>query len=252
MTNKISDLPVCRVLDAGARYGIHPTWLPIAGAVELHLVDADPDEAMRLADMYADTDTIHVMNLALSRGAHNQLADHVLGLRCEVGFTSPFARTGTFCEVMELASTHKFEMINMDYAGRGEPVSPYALPERFGRIIATDAVWIAPRHKLNIGNDIEVAHKHLFMALFLILNNATDIGVDLLLDARRSGTVTIGTLNASPFGAALKRRVAKLFKEMKMYPFASSLNLESVFETLFEDQFPSMHKFNEEAFYRGA
>ena len=66
MTNKVSDLPVCRVLDAGARYGIHPTWLPIAGAVELHLVDADPDEAMRLADMYADTDTIHVMNLALS------------------------------------------------------------------------------------------------------------------------------------------------------------------------------------------
>ena len=39
----------CVVVDAGARYGLHPSWAELRGIAEFHLFEMDADEADRLA-----------------------------------------------------------------------------------------------------------------------------------------------------------------------------------------------------------
>jgi FkbM family methyltransferase len=55
----------CVVVDAGARYGLHPTWADLQGVVEFHLFEMDPAEAMRLQRKYQADSLITVYPLAL-------------------------------------------------------------------------------------------------------------------------------------------------------------------------------------------
>ena len=41
-----------RVLDIGARYGVHPSWKKFTGEKNFFLVEADPLEAKRLFKKY--------------------------------------------------------------------------------------------------------------------------------------------------------------------------------------------------------
>jgi FkbM family methyltransferase len=41
------------VLDAGGRYGLHPTWKPFTGELDYYLFEPDPIESARLAKKYA-------------------------------------------------------------------------------------------------------------------------------------------------------------------------------------------------------
>lgn len=55
------------VLDAGGRYGLHPTWKPFKGELNYFLFELDGQEARRLAEKYRDrADEIIVVNKALS------------------------------------------------------------------------------------------------------------------------------------------------------------------------------------------
>src|SRR5437667_7659206 len=42
-----------RVIDAGGRYGLHPTWKPFRGELEYYLFEPDPAEAERLSQKYS-------------------------------------------------------------------------------------------------------------------------------------------------------------------------------------------------------
>ncbi len=53
------------VLDAGCRYGIHPTWRSFAGELRYFMFEADGDEAQRLAGKYAGDPRITVIGKAL-------------------------------------------------------------------------------------------------------------------------------------------------------------------------------------------
>jgi FkbM family methyltransferase len=53
------------VVDAGARYGLHPSWEPAAGIAEFHLFEAEPVEAARLAEKYSLVPNIQIYNMAL-------------------------------------------------------------------------------------------------------------------------------------------------------------------------------------------
>lgn len=58
--------PTTHVIDAGGRYGIHPTWRGFKGELEYHLFEPDPREAERLARKYArDSHRIKINPLAL-------------------------------------------------------------------------------------------------------------------------------------------------------------------------------------------
>jgi FkbM family methyltransferase len=55
----------CVVLDAGARYGLHPSWVELRGVATFHLFEMDPAEAARLAKKYSSDSAIHVHPVAL-------------------------------------------------------------------------------------------------------------------------------------------------------------------------------------------
>ena len=54
------------VIDAGGRYGLHPTWKSFAGELAYYLFEPDASECERLNSKYSNrTDEVSVMNLAL-------------------------------------------------------------------------------------------------------------------------------------------------------------------------------------------
>lgn len=55
----------CVVLDAGARYGLHPTWAEFRSLMAFHLFEMDADEAARLERKYQDDERITIHPIAL-------------------------------------------------------------------------------------------------------------------------------------------------------------------------------------------
>jgi FkbM family methyltransferase len=53
------------VIDAGARYGLHPSWSDLRGLVEFHLFELDEDEATRLKLKYQSDSRITVHPIGL-------------------------------------------------------------------------------------------------------------------------------------------------------------------------------------------
>lgn len=58
---------ITRVLDAGGRYGLHPSWKPFTGELDYHLFEPDPTEAKRLTQKYSPRkDEVKVIDKALA------------------------------------------------------------------------------------------------------------------------------------------------------------------------------------------
>ncbi|MBN2781757.1 MAG: FkbM family methyltransferase [Campylobacterales bacterium] len=56
------------VIDAGARYGLHPTWKPFKGELSYHMFDPDTDETDRLKHKYFDDEgRVFIYDQALSK-----------------------------------------------------------------------------------------------------------------------------------------------------------------------------------------
>ena len=66
----------CVVIDAGARYGLHPTWAELQGLADFHLFEMDIDEAHRLERKYLSDSRVKVYPIALY-GSDTVLTYHV-------------------------------------------------------------------------------------------------------------------------------------------------------------------------------
>jgi len=55
-----------RIVDVGARFGAHPSLRCYESIAEFHLIEPDPDEVARLAELYKAAEHIQVHSLALS------------------------------------------------------------------------------------------------------------------------------------------------------------------------------------------
>jgi FkbM family methyltransferase len=56
------------VVDAGARYGLHPTWSPFKEIADIYMFEIDAMEVKRLSDKYRDFSNIHIFH----RGLYDQ------------------------------------------------------------------------------------------------------------------------------------------------------------------------------------
>ncbi len=56
-----------KVIDGGARYGLHPTWEDLASISDFLLVEPDVDEAKRLTQKYADAPNVNIQAVCLGR-----------------------------------------------------------------------------------------------------------------------------------------------------------------------------------------
>jgi FkbM family methyltransferase len=309
----------CVVLDAGARYGLHPTWADLRGVVDFHLFEMDEVEASRLKAKYQNDRGITVYPFALYssdatlefaisehqalnslfetneqlldqhdymkrdfassarrkvearsvdsvfmgapvhfmkldcegaefdilKGAGTVLDATVLGLRSEVLFAQVYKRAALFGELNAYMIEHGFELLNLDYSGAGNKGGKFTTPKQYGRLISSDAVWIASNDRLWSHRGERLVHDVVRMALFLMNNGATDIAVETLLRAKTREGVSFAGLDQDPLFKALHRKSLLLFKTLQSLPQLEEEEITTTYKTIFERDFPLMNRFYE-------
>jgi FkbM family methyltransferase len=314
----------CIVVDAGSRYGLHPTWTELRGIATFHLFEMDGHEAARLSQKYqhdngifvhpvalysSDTDvdfhvcehqaltSIFQSNAALLRqndyklrefqvtdaghanarsidsffagravhflkldaegaeyeilhGAHEKLLTSILGVRSEVLFAPLFKDAPLFGAIHQVLLDHGFELVNLDYTGAGNKAGRFTLPGRYGKLMSSDAVWMVGNDRLFGARGGELTENVIRLALFLLLNSATDLAVDLLLRAVAQESVSFEDYRADPLFAALHRHVLLLFKSLLSLPMLAEEDITGAYERIFAREFPLMNRFYQDSMFQ--
>lgn len=309
----------CVVIDAGARYGLHPSWAEMRGIVTFHLFEMDPGEAVRLARKYASEPTIEVHQNALFsddkeltfhtskhralnslfdtdkellnrneymiesfavldevsvkaskidslfaaedvhflkldiegaeldalQGAELKLGTSVLGVRSEVCFAPIYKTAALFGDIHRHMLNHGFELLNLDYSGQGNKAGRFCNPDRHGKLLSTDAVWIINNDRLFANRDARLTHDVVRLGLFLMLNNAADLAVDTLQRAVTREGVCFDGVRESPVFAALHRKALLHFKYLTFLPMFDKAEIFAVYKTIFGLDFPDLNRFYE-------
>lgn len=317
--NKLNTSIPLAVVDAGARYGIHPTLEELRDIAQFHLFEVDSMEVERLNRKYAHATNIQVYSKALwscatelnfivrrhrgltsvyetnqsyldrenhmiaahepvdsidiaadsvdacfeesavhflkidaeggeleiLKGARNQLEHSILGIRAEVAFAPILENRPLFGEIHAYLTALGFELLNFDYDGRGLAKGPFTRPERYGKLIATDAVWICSESRLYSNTEAQNTGDIVRLAVFLMLNQATDVAISLLLEAKNKGIAFSG-LWEEPVFSFLHFKIMTLVKDLSYSPQIDKEALYSAYETIFEREFPDLNSYYEQ------
>jgi FkbM family methyltransferase len=307
----------CVVVDAGARYGLHPSWVDLRGLAEFHLFEMDEEEAARLKRKYQSdgritiypvalysSDTtltfrvsehqalnsvfhsnekllqnneymlrdfavtaerstqaraldslfagrdIHFLKLdvegaefELLKGAREKLQTSVLGVRSEVLFAPVYEGAPLFGDLHRLMLDNGFELLNFDYTGAGNKAARFTLPGRYGKLLSSDAVWVVSNERLFSAKGDRLVQDVLRLALFMLLNNATDLAIDLLLRAVTRESLSFDAYRDDPLFLALHRKSLLLFKSLLSLPMLQETDVTGAYKTIFARDFPLMNQF---------
>ncbi|MEW5723204.1 MAG: FkbM family methyltransferase [Thermodesulfobacteriota bacterium] len=182
--------------------------------------------------------------LEILKGAERQLGGHVLGVRSEVLFSRIFKAGPLFGDVHEFLLDRGFELINLAYDGRGSSPGRFTLPHRYGRLISSDGVWLKAYDRL-VKDSNHRAENVIRAALFLMLNSATDVAVDLLLRMADEEEDYVDRLQRAPLFLKLKEKTAFLFKDLLLLPYIRKEEVHETYFKIFKAQFPERHLFYE-------
>lgn len=97
--SRTPDLWTTAVVDAGGRYGVHPTWRGYEAPLDYVMFEPEPNEAARLAGKYAGRDDITVEAKALGAVPDSSLTLWITAHRGYVGTTKPNPDSLWFGEV---------------------------------------------------------------------------------------------------------------------------------------------------------
>jgi FkbM family methyltransferase len=313
-----------KVLDAGGRYGLHPTWKPFTGELEYYLFEPDPDESKRLEAKYTrrsheikiiakavaeanrklvihmfrnramstsvirtpisalfkgerlrevdivdsiETDAVSIdsfcaaNNLSLDfvkldtegtefhilQGAQQQLQHSILGVRSEVSFDYIFEGMPLFGTLHEFLLRHDFQLLNVDYDGRGDYQNNFAPTNgRYGVLTSSDAVWVKrSKHLFSGGNELagNTAARIMKYAAFLLLNNAPDVAMSILLEARREHDVNFDILKDTRLYRFVDIAIHKLLYSLKWQPGQSLAANADAYFTIFGKEMAQMNEY---------
>lgn len=94
----VTEEPITTVVDAGGRYGVHPSWKEFRGKLSYHLFEPDPEEADRLKQKYAARDdSVHVHPIALGERCET-LRFNMLRHRGQSSVLAPIKQSFWFAE----------------------------------------------------------------------------------------------------------------------------------------------------------
>jgi FkbM family methyltransferase len=321
----LSDAFTTTVVDAGGRYGLHPTWKPFSGALKYHMFEADLQEARRLQDKYAhrrdevtivgsalaatpgpltvnifanramssaavrnpisalfleerrpEVDIIETLELEaitidqyaqehslsvdflkldtegteydILQGGLNQLRRHVLAVRSEVSFDNIFEGKPQFGTIHELMLAHGFFLLNLDYNGRGDYQNSFVNANgRYGILTACDAVWIRGFPAVFDGAPTPAAAiaRVLKVAAFCLLNDASDVAMDILLKARRAANLDLAMAEGSRLHQFVDVGVQKLIYSLKWQPGQSLQYNYNIYREIFNKNAKTVNEFME-------
>jgi FkbM family methyltransferase len=316
-SNKQSTLINTVVIDAGARYGLHPSWVEMRGLVDFHLFEMDAEEASRLKRKYQDDERIRIYSIALYsrntkikysarkhqalnsifksndemlsqneykqreftvteqmtvdaqtvdsifngydvhflkldvegsefellKGAIEKIRSSVLGVRSEVLFAPVYTGAPLFGDIHRLLLDEGLELLNLDYTGAGNKAGRFTQPGRYGKLLSSDAVWVVGNDRLFSAKGKRLAEDIIRLAIFLMLNGATDLAIDILDRAVNREDVTFGPYFKDPLFLALHRKVLMLFKSLLDLPMLLESDITNAYKAIFGREFPLMNQF---------
>jgi FkbM family methyltransferase len=315
------DKAVTTVLDAGGRYGLHPTWKPFKGELNYFLFEPDHKEAARLTQKYAHRDTeIKIVDMALSdrvgkkrlflfrnramsscydrnpicvlfdgerkrevdieeevdvetttvdqycrdhdiepdfikvdteggelqvlEGAGRQLDKGVLAVRCEVSFDRIFEGAAMFSDVHQFMLDRGFYLLNLSYDGKGDYCNEFVgSGGKYGILTSCDAVWMRRHEAVFSGEDREI--NILKYAAFCMNNDANDVAIDILLQARERRQLSFDRYRDTKLHQYLEFAVHKLLYSLKWIPGQSLERNKEAYLKIFDTPMMEMHEYNQ-------
>jgi FkbM family methyltransferase len=208
-------------------------------------------KASKIDSLFATQD-IHFFKLDIEGaemdallGAKDKLGTSVLGVRSEVCFAPIYKSAPLFGEIHRHMIDHGFELLNLDYSGQGNKAGRFCRPERHGKLISTDAVWVIDNDRLFSRQGARLVHDVVRLSLFLMLNNAADLAVETLQRAVTREGLNFDSVRESPMFAALHRKALLHFKELTALPMFDKTELFAVYKTIFGLDFPDLNRFYE-------
>jgi FkbM family methyltransferase len=310
----------CTVIDAGARYGIHPTWKNFLDVIQFHLFEIDSTETKRLSEMYASYPNIKIHNHALHstkghvkfklrqhkgltslydsnfeirkktnymmeesdyaeeekeieavaidhmfkqdpvhflkldtegseleilKGAEAKLGTTVLGIRTEINFEEIYKGIPLFGEIHSFLRKHNFDLLNLDYDGRGHNMSAFTMPDRYGYLLGGEGVWIKNIDTILNQPTGKMSRDIILLALFLLNNHATDVCLHLLQRALKEKQINLRKFDKDPVFFQLKKDISFLFKDLISLPAIDEDSIYDTYRKIFNCDFPKWNKFYE-------
>jgi len=203
-------------------------------------------------DSFFEGQSIHFLkvdtegaDLEVLQGAKQKLENTILGARTEVYFVEFNSRAPLFGDMHKFMISHNFDLINLDYAGQGHHFSKFTRPGKYGQLMGTDAVWIKSPDLVLDQPEEKLIEDVVFLAIFLMHNNATDIAMNLLLRAMTERHVSFYHLVGDPIFESLKRDISFLFKDMLLMPGIDENEIYDVYFRLFQTKYPKWNSFYE-------
>lgn len=187
--------------------------------------------------------------LAILKGAARQLEENVLGVRCEVQFEPVFLGAPSFADIYTYMTGKGFFLLNLDYAGAGSPCNGLFAGDRYGILTGTDAVWLRHPSALFVaraGDDPgATAARTAKYAAFCLISQATDVAMDVLLQAKREHGIDLAALQGTALHRWLDVAVQRLFYALQQNPAHDRGRLQAVYAELFGRALKQFHEFFE-------
>ena len=186
---------------------------------------------------------------AILRGAIQQLNTSVMGVRCEVSFDNTFEGGPLFSTIHDFMLDHGYFILNLGYDGKGHYCnSAIDANGKYGILSDCDAVWLKRREDIydaasacNGGPEARV----LKYAAFCLNNSASDVALDMLLEARQDHGLDFNKLANTRLYHFLNVAIHRLFYSLRWQPGQSIENHKKVYFEIFDQPMKVMHEYNQ-------
>jgi len=183
------------------------------------------------------------------QGAKKQLQGNILGVRCEVSFDYIFEGMPLFSTLHEFMLSQNFYLLNLDYDGKGDYQNNFVKTnEAYGILTFTDAVWMRrPNYLFESTYESSGSAEIQVMkyAAFCLMNNASDVAVSILLEARQKHSMDFDIFQNTRLYKFLDISIHKLFHSLKWQPGQSLSDHRDTFFTIFGKKMKVMNEFME-------
>jgi len=244
MSSSVVRNPVSSLFKSGER----ETEVDIVESITVQAESIDyfsEQNNLRLDFLKLDTEGTEYQIL---QGAKKQLRDNIIGVRCEVSFDYIFEGMPLFSTLHDFMLSYGFILLNFDYEGRGDYQNIFVKTnERYGILTATDAVWVKrPNLLFNITEDdkVNATIKIMKYAGFCILNNAPDLAINILLEAREN-KVDFSEFSDTRLYKFLDISIHRLFYSLKWQPGQSLIQHRETFFRIFNKDMKILNDYME-------
>jgi hypothetical protein len=160
--------------------------------------------------------------LQILTGAENMLKASVIGIRAEVSINEVFDGAPTYTEVNSFVRDRGFDILNIDYTGKGDLQHSFVSQEsRYGILNSTDVVWLHRdfiRFPFVPPSDIGSLIRTLKAVVFVFSNHSADLGLALLSESRHAISRFLDDQSVASLLMPLSRRVEHHLYSLKWVP----------------------------------